>query len=497
MKNFDLPIKCEYFKYITVIYLPQLESIKLMVQEHYDNPEYEDTLFIINTLGFTQHCVEVMKKNNFQHHRRIYYNFEHGKDFNLLDKKIAKQVFKDLGITEVWSFEPNVEAIDTDLGVKFMPVRYTSYITKEQYPVEKKFDLGFVGIVGSNNYSPRRNAFFENYITNKDIDFSIKILNGYNNLDLKDELANCRFILDSHRRYVHNMQNQVRLFEHICLGHTVLSEKSVYNIFPGLIYEWNDINELNKMIKTIKPEDFSEKYKEMTYTDKDYEIYINNIMLNTMCVWQDNFFNSCGLKRYDIINKLIKKFDYKSYLEIGVFYGETFKEVICDNKVSVDPEQYGYTTFQMTSDEYFSQLPENAKFDIIFIDGMHLWEYCYRDIENSLKHLSPNGIIVCHGMNPFYYAKSSRKQNTDTNFIGWNGDVWKSLVKVRTEHSDIYACMIEDCDEGLGIITFGSQKPLVLNKPFDELNYTHDFKENKKYLMNTISVANFIEHNKL
>lgn len=496
MKNFDLPLQCESFNYITVIYLPQLKSIKLMVQEHYDTPEYEDTLFFINTFFFAKETIDIINSQNLTQHRRIYYNLEHNDDLSS-EQNTIESIYKQFGITEVWCMEPNNELLDIGVTVKFMPVRYTSYIKKLNINLDKKFDLGFVGIIGSNGYSPRRNSFFNEYITNTNLDFSIKIINGYQILDLKDDLADCKFILDSKRNYRHNMQNQVRLFEHICLGHTVLSEKSSYNIFPSLIYEWNDINELNEMIKTIKPEDFSEKYKEMTYADKNYEIYKNNILFNTMCVWQDKFFNSCGLKRYDIINKLIKKFDYKSYLEIGVSVGETFKNVVCDNKVSVDTEQYGHTTFKMTSDEYFNQLPQSTKFDIIFIDNMHLWECCYNNIENSLKHLSPNGIIVCHDMNPFYYAKSTRNPNTDTYFIGWNGDVWKSLVKVRTEHSDIYSCMIEDCDEGLGIIAFGSQNPLVLNKPFDKLNYTHDFKENKKYLMNTISATDFIEHNKL
>ena len=494
MRSFDRPIKFEKFNHISIIFLPQLESIKLMVQEHYDTPEFDDTLFIINTIYFFDETMKVLNDNNCRQHRRIYYNFEHANDSVPQEKDIAKFRFDSFGITEVWSFEPNVETFDTDLGIKYMPVRYTSLIGKVPQTTNKKFDLGFIGIVGSNGYSPRRNTFFNEFIVNPKYDFSISIMNGYQTLDLKEELANCRFAFDSKRNYRHNMQNQVRLFEHICMGQTVLSEKSDYNIFPGMIYEWETIDELNELIHTVEPQDFSEKYKELTYNDEAYELYRNIIINECYTKWNFSYFGKCGIERYDLINKLIKKFDYHNYLEIGVNQGENFTKINCDNKVSVDPEQYGYTTHQMTSDEYFSQLSEDTKFDIIFIDGIHLWEFCYRDINNSLKHLSPNGIILCHDMNPLYEMNNSRNR---VSCQYWNGDVWKAFVKVRSERSDIYSCMIEDCDCGIGVICFGEQECISLSMPVEKLTYTDDFVKNKIYLMNPITINNFIDRNNL
>ena len=69
MKNWDKLI-VENFKYITIIYIPQVESVKLMIQEHYDTPAYDDTLFIINTLG---KGVD-LNKEDFPQKRKIYYN---------------------------------------------------------------------------------------------------------------------------------------------------------------------------------------------------------------------------------------------------------------------------------------------------------------------------------------------------------------------------------------------------------------------------------------
>lgn len=487
MKNWDL-CKIEKLKYITVVYIPQLESVKLMVQEHYDIPKFDDTVFFINTLGKDFE----LNKDDFPQHRKIYYNFEHAKDTNLDEKFWVDEYFKYFGINEVWSFEPNCEIFDTDLGIRFMPLRYTSLIKKSNHRSSNNvlFDLGLAGVVGSNTLSPRRNDFFHNYITGNKYHFSIKILNGHSISEMKDEFNNCRFILDSHRNYRHNMQNQVRIFEHICLGHTVLSEKSDYNIFPGLIYEWENMDELENLINTVEPQDFSEKYKEMTYSDEAYESYRNAILHECYHKWAAQYFDKCGIKRYDLINRLIKKFNYTNYLEIGVSTGDNFIKVDCENKTYVSPEQHGYTTHQMTSDEFFAQLPDDAKFDIIFIDGLHLWEQCYKDIENSLKHLTPNGIIVCHDMNPLYEMYNSRKPY---NAYFWNGDVWKAFVKIRTERSDIFTCMIEDCDFGLGFICFGEQPLLVLDKPFEKLSFTDDFSKNKHYLMNSVKINDFFE----
>ena len=49
----------------------------------------------------------------------------------------------------------------------------------------------------------------------------------------------------------------------------------------------------------------------------------------------------------------------------------------------------------MTSDEYFLKIKDTGiKFDIIFIDGLHLDYQVNLDLKNSLKHLSENGFIV-------------------------------------------------------------------------------------------------------
>ena len=73
--------------------------------------------------------------------------------------------------------------------------------------------------------------------------------------------------------------------------------------------------------------------------------------------------------KIEIINKLISEKGYMSYLEIGVGKKRVcFKQIVCFQKASVDPD--AKATFKMTSDAFFEANKE--KFDIIFIDGLHL-----------------------------------------------------------------------------------------------------------------------------
>ena len=45
-------------------------------------------------------------------------------------------------------------------------------------------------------------------------------------------------------------------------------------------------------------------------------------------------------KRWDLINYLIRVNGYKNYLEIGLFNGECFNKIICERKISVDPDSF-------------------------------------------------------------------------------------------------------------------------------------------------------------
>ena len=75
------------------------------------------------------------------------------------------------------------------------------------------------------------------------------------------------------------------------------------------------------------------------------------------------------MQRWDILNTLIGYYDYKNYLEIGVqdYYSCCDKiRLPKENKVTVDPAPRNECDFIGTSDEYFTQLDSNTKFDLVF-----------------------------------------------------------------------------------------------------------------------------------
>jgi len=189
--------------------------------------------------------------------------------------------------------------------------------------------------------------------------------------------------------------------------------------------------------------------------------------------------------RSDIINFLIKKNKYKKYLEIGCDYNLNFNRINIDTKVGIDPVRGG--TLKMTSDDFFKQNKET--FDIIFIDGLHYADQVYKDIINSIKILNKNGTIVVHDCNPLSY---------DAQFIPqprwerhWNGNIWKTWLRFRSEWNDLEMFVV-DADEGVGVIKNGKQKTI---KKWD-ISYK-EFYQNKKQLLNLISVENFKRNKKV
>lgn len=169
--------------------------------------------------------------------------------------------------------------------------------------------------------------------------------------------------------------------------------------------------------------------------------------------------------RWDVINFLIKKFNYQTYLEIGIDRGQNFDKIIATNKHSVDPAEGRYAsakpTHKMTSDEFFAS--NTLIYDFIFIDGLHHSDQVDRDIENSLKCISENGTILLHDANPLTEAMQIVPRQSSS----WSGDVWKSIVKYRSKNLD-WGCIVLDMvpnDEALAVIKKGINSNFNLELP--------------------------------
>jgi hypothetical protein len=189
-----------------------------------------------------------------------------------------------------------------------------------------------------------------------------------------------------------------------------------------------------------------------------------------------------NMNRTEIINIIARKIKAKRYLEIGVDNGINFNNVNCEYKVGVDPNPKISNIIAKTSDEFF--LHNTESFDLIFIDGLHIYDQVYRDITNSLAVLSSNGYIICHDTNP----TSEERQQVPWTGGDWNGDCWKAFVKLYSERTDLEMITI-DTDEGISIIKKGKQETLTLDS---ELTY-QELEKNRKKWLNLKSKSEFRE----
>lgn len=198
------------------------------------------------------------------------------------------------------------------------------------------------------------------------------------------------------------------------------------------------------------------------------------------------------MKRYDIINKIIAAKGYKNYLEIGVRDGECFQKIVCENKSGVDPVKINEsTTHEMTSSDFFNLLDPETKFDCVFIDGLHIEDQVYEDVENSLKFLSEDGVVILHDCNPptQYHVGETPLFSPPANG-DWNGTVYLALIKLRLYRKDLTLTTI-DTDWGVGIIRKSESQTLNVF-PTDALNWDF-FSFNRKKILNLISVNEFEE----
>jgi hypothetical protein len=192
----------------------------------------------------------------------------------------------------------------------------------------------------------------------------------------------------------------------------------------------------------------------------------------------------------DVINRLIREFNYKSYCEIGYLQGYTHTDIICPEKLAVDPTPQrsrqdmlnrGDNVKVMTSDEFFRI--NTLKFDMFFIDGCHYSQFVYRDIVNGFRNLNPGGCLVLHDICPYFKSWSRDDQC---------GDAFKAYMACRARFENMKMYVIDYFDKvedkgppgsdssGWGLVFQGMQE---LWKP--QIEYTWEYMDaHKKDLMN-------------
>ena len=191
-----------------------------------------------------------------------------------------------------------------------------------------------------------------------------------------------------------------------------------------------------------------------------------------------------SFNRITIIQNIIDRNKFNSYLEIGCYNDDCFSKINVTKKVGVDPLVGG--NVRMSSDDFFNINKE--KFDCIFIDGLHTYEQVKKDINNSLKYVNDNGVILVHDCLP----ESIFEQAVPRSKRRFKGDTWKAIVEMRTRKNvDTYTCVV---DEGLGVILKRENHNLLnINiNDFKKLSFKDYYYNNLSY-MNLISVKDLFK----
>ena len=139
--------------------------------------------------------------------------------------------------------------------------------------------------------------------------------------------------------------------------------------------------------------------------------------------------------------------------------------------------------------------------DVAFIDGLHTFSQSLQDVQNTLRYLNKNGVIILHDCNPLSEtaalpAKSIREiqELNPPGFNGiWNGDVWKTIAYLRATRKDLHVFVI-DCDSGLGIITKGTPENLLEYSVEEVKNLSYSDLASNRHSMINLKDISYLEY---
>ena len=191
------------------------------------------------------------------------------------------------------------------------------------------------------------------------------------------------------------------------------------------------------------------------------------------------------MNRTTIINYLIARSQANSYLEVGVWDGVNFDNIVCSNRTGVDltwrlPKRNNILS--MSSDKFFADNKE--KFDVIFIDGLHHADQVLKDLTNATKCLNLGGYIVCHEINPKCKIDQEIPYSSKST---WN-DGWKAIVEFRKQNY-LYDVTVIDIDNGYCVINL---KNICVDAEFlevkEEITY-ENLEKNRKTWLNLVDFS--------
>jgi hypothetical protein len=184
-----------------------------------------------------------------------------------------------------------------------------------------------------------------------------------------------------------------------------------------------------------------------------------------------NSFRMLGVPYIDFLTALHTHLTPRTYLEVGTETGSSLALVGCD-AIAVDPQFQldGTATgnrrrtlfFQMPSDTFFAT--ENVRellgrpVDMVFLDGMHRFEFLLRDLIGTEAACHPRSLILLHDCAPLNPRMALRQwlpggPSETWTAPFWTGDVWKLLPILKKYRPDLRLHVLDCPPTGLVAIT--------------------------------------------
>jgi hypothetical protein len=164
------------------------------------------------------------------------------------------------------------------------------------------------------------------------------------------------------------------------------------------------------------------------------------------------------------------------YLEIGIRNGVSLSLARCP-AVGIDP-YYTITAelhnqvhlYRTTSDEYFTRpdplAPTGGQpFDLAFIDGLHLFEFAFRDFVNAERHSCPGGVIIFDDVLPRSVDEAARERHTGS----WTGDVYPMLEVLARYRPELVVLPVGTEPTGLLLVLGTDPQNTVLADHYSEI----------------------------
>lgn len=168
---------------------------------------------------------------------------------------------------------------------------------------------------------------------------------------------------------------------------------------------------------------------------------------------------SRNLKKFNVVNALIRRHGYRNYLEICTpLTGMTFHRVDkthlhrCHRLMYRCPPDFSDgngITFRTKNEKIEGLLSPQASYDIMFIDSWHTYECSMRDLREGFSKLSPGGALVIHDCFP-----ADREQTSvapPVSWGRWSGLTYCAFLDFIFSEPGLTAYIVET-DRGCGVI---------------------------------------------